>query len=77
MCESIYIFHFSAKERVNLSLLVAGPPPLLNLNTTVVHQITSKMHLNATILHADNLSEKTHLLLQTYLYKINVLYISI
>ena len=25
------------------------------------------MHLNATILHADNLSEKSHLLLQTYL----------
>ena len=30
------------------------------------------MHLNATILHADNLSEQTHLLLQTYLYNINV-----
>ena len=31
------------------------------------------MHLNATILHADNLSEKTHLLSQTYLYN-NVLH---
>ena len=32
------------------------------------------MHLNATILHADNLSEKTHLLLQTNLFNINVLH---